>query len=103
MENFSKKEQLWLEKLLKKIADEATHLANDASEKFINQISIGSKNENKKDKKSKELKVANPSEKTNFQTDANKMQKSTLQKLLALLKILIYQRLRLLIFGDFKK
>ena len=82
LENFSKKEQQWLEKLLKKIADEATHLANDASEKFINQISLGSKNENKKDKKNKELKVATPSEKTSFQTDENKMQKSTLQKLM---------------------
>ena len=82
LENFSKKEQQWLEKLLKKIADEATLLANGASEKFINQISIGSKNENKKDKKSKELKVANPSKKTNFQTDENKVQKSTLQKLM---------------------
>ena len=82
LENFSKKEQQWLEKLLKNIAAEATHLANDASEKFINQISLGSKNENKKDKKSKELKVAYPSEKTNFQTDENKMQKSTLQKLM---------------------
>ena len=82
MENFSKKEQQWLEKLLKNIAAEATHLANDSSEKFINQISLGSKNENKKDEKSKELKVASPSEKTNFQTDENKMQKSTLQKLM---------------------
>ena len=67
LENFSKKEQQWLEKLLKNIAAEATHLAND---------------ENKKDKKSKELKVANPFEKTNFQTDENKVQKSTLQKLM---------------------
>ena len=82
LENFSKKEQQWLEKLLKKIAAEATHLANDASEKFIKQISLGSKNENKKDKKSKELKVANPREKTNFQTNENKMQRSTLQKLM---------------------
>ena len=67
---------------MNKIAAEAAHLANEASEKFINEISLGSKNENKKDKKSEELKVANPSEKTNFQTDENEMQKSTLQKLM---------------------
>ncbi|MDC3129475.1 aminoacyl-tRNA hydrolase, partial [Paracoccaceae bacterium] len=87
LENFSKKEQQWLEKLLKKIADEAAHLANDASEKFINKISLNSKNENKKgkqnkDKQNNELKVATPSEKTRSQTEVKKMQKSTLQKLM---------------------
>jgi len=82
LENFSKKEQQWLEKLLKKIADEAAHLANDASEKFISKISLNYKNENKKDKKSKELKVVTPSEKTKFQADEGEMQKSTLQKLM---------------------
>ena len=30
-------------KAFKKIADEATHLANDASEKFISKISLNSK------------------------------------------------------------
>ena len=78
----SKKEQQWLEMLLEKIAVEATHLANDASEKFINQISLGSKNPNKKDKEIEELKVATPSEKTNFQAEESEMQKSTLQKLM---------------------
>ena len=82
LENFSKKEQQWLEKLLKKIADEATHLANDASEKFISKISLNSKNENKKEKQNNELKVTTISEKTNSQTDEKKMQKSTLQKLM---------------------
>ena len=67
---------------MKKIADEAAHLANDASEKFINQISLGFKNENKKENQSKELKVATPSEKTNFQADESEMQKSNLQKLM---------------------
>ena len=82
MENFSKKEQQWLEKLLEKIAAEAAHLANDASEKFINQISLSPKNENKKDRQIKELKVATPSEETNLQANAGQMQKSTLQKLI---------------------
>jgi len=82
LENFSKKEQQWLEKLLKKIAAEAAHLANDDSEKFISKISLNSKNDNKKDKQNNELKVATPSEKTSSQTDEKKMQKSTLQKLM---------------------
>ena len=82
LENFSKKEQQWLEKLLKKIADEAAHLANDDSEKFINKISLNSRNENKKGKQNNELKVATPSEKTISQTEVKKMQKSTLQKLM---------------------
>ena len=83
LENFSKKEQQWLDKLLKKIGDEATHLANNASEKFINQISLGpTKIENKKDKHSEELKVVTPSEKTNLQTGMDEIQKSTLQKLM---------------------
>ena len=82
LENFSKKEQQWLEELLRKIADEATYLVNEDSEKFINQISLGSKNENKKDKKSKELKVVTPPGKTKFQRDKDEMQRSTLQKLM---------------------
>ena len=82
LENFSKKEQQWLEKLLKKIAAEAAHLANDDSEKFISKTSLNSKNDNKKDKQNNELKVATPSEKTSSQTDEKKMQKSTLQKLM---------------------
>ena len=82
LENFSKKEQQWLQKLLKKIAAEAGHLANDASEKFISKISLKSKNDNKKDKQNNELKVATPSEKTKSQTDEMKMEKSTLQKLM---------------------
>ena len=83
LENFSKKEQQWLDKLLKKIGDEATHLANNASEKFINQISLRPKKiENKKDKHSEELKVVTPSEKTNLQPEIDEMQKSTLQKLM---------------------
>ena len=67
---------------MEKIAAEAAHLANDASEKFINQISLSPKNENKKDRQIKELKVATPSEETNLQAKANQMQKSTLQKLI---------------------
>ena len=82
LENFSKKEQQWLQKLLKKIAAEAGHLANDASEKFISKISLNSKNENKKEKQNNELKVTTISEKTNSQTDEKKMQESTLQKLM---------------------
>ena len=82
LENFSKKEQQWLEKLLEKIAAGAFLLANDASEKFINQISLSPKNENKKDVQIKELKVATPSEETNLQAKAGEMQKSTLQKLI---------------------
>ena len=84
LENFSKKEQQWLEKLLKKIAVEANRLANDDPEDFINQISLGSQNKdkNKKDKQSKDLKVATLSEKTSFQADGEEMQKSTLQKLM---------------------
>ena len=84
LENFSKKEQQWLEKLLKKIAVEAYHLANDDPEDFINQISLGSQNKdkNKKDKQSKDLKVATLSEKTSFRADGGEMQKSTLQKLM---------------------
>jgi len=83
LENFSKKEQQWLDKLLKKIGDEATYLANNASEKFINQISLRPKKiENKKDKHSEELKVVTPSEKTNLQPEIDEMQKSTLQKLM---------------------
>ena len=82
MENFSKKEQQWLEKLLAKIAAEATLLANDASEKFINKISLSPKIENKQIKQIKGLKVATPSEKTNLRADAGLTQKSTLQKLI---------------------
>ena len=82
LENFSKKEQQWLEKLLKKIAGEAAHLANDASEKFISKISLNPKNEDKKDKQNNKLKIATPSEKTRSPTDKKKMQKSTLQKLM---------------------
>ena len=84
LENFSKKEQHWLEKLLKKIAVEANRLANDDPEDFINQISLGSQNKdkNKTDKQSKDLKVATLSEKTSFQSDGGEMQKSTLQKLM---------------------
>ena len=82
LENFSKKEQQWLEKLLKKIAAEAAHLTNDASEKFISKISLNSKNEDNKDKQNNELKVATPSEKTMSRTDEKKMEKSTLQKLM---------------------
>ena len=82
LENFSKKEQQWLEKLLKKIAAEAAYLANDASNKFISEISMGSKNENKKDKQNKELKDATPPEKTNFDAEEGKLQKSTLQNLI---------------------
>ena len=82
LENFSKKEQQWLQKLLKKIAAEAGHLANDASEKFISKISLNSKNENKKDKQNNQLKVATPSEKTSFQAEESEMQKSNLQKLM---------------------
>ena len=84
LENFSKKEQQWLEKLLKKIAVEANRLANDDPEDFINQISLGSQNKdkNKKDKQSKDLKVATLSEKTSFQAGGGEMQKSTLQKLM---------------------
>jgi PTH1 family peptidyl-tRNA hydrolase len=79
LENFSKKEQEWLEKILGKVAAEADHLANDDPDKFLNQISLGSKNENKKNKG---LKVAITSEEPNLQTDGNEMQKSTLQKLI---------------------
>ena len=82
LENFSKKEQQWLKKLLNKIAVEAAHLANEASEKFINQISLSPENEKRKDKQIKELKVVTPSETTNLQIDAGEMQKSTLQKLI---------------------
>ena len=84
LENFSKKEQQWLEKLLKKIAVEANRLANDDPEDFINQISLcfQNKDKNKKDKQSKDLKVATLSEKTSFQADGGEMQKSTLQKLM---------------------
>ena len=39
LQDFSKKEQEWLEMLLKRIATEAIHLASESSEKFINQIS----------------------------------------------------------------
>ena len=79
MENFSKKEQEWLEKILGKVAAEADHLANEDPDKFLNQISLGSKNENKKNK---ELKVARTSEELNLQTDGNELKKSTLQKLI---------------------
>ena len=41
-----------------------------------------SENQNKKDKQIEGLKVANPSEKTNFQAVESEMQKSTLQKLM---------------------
>ena len=84
LENFSKKEQQWLEKLLKKIAVEANRLANDDPEDFINQISLGSQNKdkNKKDKQSKDLKVATISEKTSFRADGGEIRKSTLQKLI---------------------
>ena len=71
-----------VEKLLNKIAVEAAHLANEASEKFINQISLSPKNENKKDRQIKELKVATPSEETNLQAEAGQMQKTNLQKLI---------------------
>ena len=83
LENFSKEEQQWLEKLLNKIAVEAAHLANEDSEKFINQISLSPKNEKKKDKKTKYLKVATPSEKPNLLIGAGEAQKSTLAKLIA--------------------
>ena len=83
LENFSKEEQQWLEKLLNKIAVEASHLANEDSEKFINQISLSPKNEKKKDKKTKELKVATRSEKPSLPVGAGEAQKSTLEKLIA--------------------
>ncbi len=83
LENFSKKEQQWLEKLLEKIAAEAAHLANEDSEKFINQISLSPENEKKKDKQIKELKVATPSEKPRLQVGPGEVQKSTLEKLIA--------------------
>ena len=79
LENFSKKEQEWLEKILEKVAAEADHLANEDPDKFLNQISLGSKNENKKNK---ELKVAITSEEPNLKTDGNELQKSALQKLI---------------------
>ena len=68
---------------MEKIAAEAAHLANDASEKFINQISLSPKNENKKDRQIKELKVATPSEKPSLRKGAGEAQKSTLEKLIA--------------------
>ena len=82
LENFSKKEQEWLERILGKVAAAADHLANDDPDKFLNQISLGPKNENKKDRKNKEPKVATPSEEPNFQIDGNGTQKSSLQKLI---------------------
>lgn len=84
LQDFSKKEQEWLEMLLEKIAAEAIHLANESSEKFINQISFGSKNGNDKDKdrQNNKPKVANLSEKTNFSSGGIDEQKSTLQKLM---------------------
>ena len=65
-----------------KVAAAADHLANDDPDKFLNQISLGPKNENKKDRKSKELKVTTPSEEPNFRIDGNGTQKSSLQKLI---------------------
>ena len=67
---------------MNKIAVEASHLANEDSEKFINQISLSPKNENKKDRQIKELKVATPSEETNLHAEAGQMQKTNLQKLI---------------------
>ena len=68
---------------MNKIAVEASHLANEDSEKFINQISLSPKNEKKKDKKTKELKVATRSEKPSLPVGAGEAQKSTLEKLIA--------------------
>ena len=82
LQDFSKKEQEWLEMLLKRIATEAIHLASKSSEKFINQISLGSKNGNNKDKQTNKTKVATISEKTKVFSDGIEEQKSTLQKLM---------------------
>jgi PTH1 family peptidyl-tRNA hydrolase len=82
LQDFSKKEQEWLEMLLKRIATEAIHLASESSEKFINQISLGSKNGDNKDKQTNKTKVAPISEKTEVFSDGIEEQKSTLQKLM---------------------
>ena len=82
LQDFSKKEQEWLEMLLKKIATEAIHLASESSEKFISQISLGSKNGNNKDKQTNKTKVATISEKTKVFSDGIEEQKPTLQKLM---------------------
>ena len=82
LQDFSKKEQEWLEMLLKRIAKEAIHLANESTEKFINRISLGSKNGNNKDKQKNKTKVATISEKTKLLSNGIEEQKSTLQKLM---------------------
>jgi len=82
LQDFSKKEQEWLEMLLKKIATEAIYLANESSEKFINQISLLSEHRNNRDKQKNKPKVAALSVKTKSFPDEIEEQKSTLQKLM---------------------